>query len=333
MSYIGNEPIVSATRTVTEVTATAGQTVFTANGGYTVGFLDVLINGAKLTSTDFTATDGTTVTLTEAAQVNDIVRLEAWGTATVANTYTQAEADNRFVNVTGDTMTGSLEIQSTNSNVLKLHKTGVSALGVSPLMDFQVTQTNSQSALLGRIASEFISGWGGDLSFYTKPANGSPDNSVTERMRIDSSGRVTMPYQPAFVAAKSGNTFVLDGGSVTTVVFDVSRLNRGGHYNTSNGRFTAPVSGVYRFAAVFTARSTSSTTYEIKIYVNGTEAARNFHNGAGYAHFTTAEYICQLSAGDYVNVGGYFPNVTFAGTGDIDTSIGICSAFYGNLIG
>ena len=80
MSYIGNEPIVSATRTVTEVTATAGQTVFTANGGYTVGFLDVFINGSKLTSADFTATDGSTVTLTEAAQVSDIVRLEALGT-------------------------------------------------------------------------------------------------------------------------------------------------------------------------------------------------------------------------------------------------------------
>jgi hypothetical protein len=85
MSYIGNEPIVSATRTVTETTATAGQTLFTANGGYTVGFLDVFINGSKLTSADFTATNGTTVTLTEAAQVSDIVRLEALGTFSVAD--------------------------------------------------------------------------------------------------------------------------------------------------------------------------------------------------------------------------------------------------------
>ena len=84
MSYIGNEPIVSATRTVTEVTATAGQTVFTANGGYTVGYLDVFLNGAQLQNTDFTATNGSSVTLTEAAQVNDVVRLVAWGTFSVA---------------------------------------------------------------------------------------------------------------------------------------------------------------------------------------------------------------------------------------------------------
>ena len=53
MSYIGNEPIVSATRTITEVTATAGQTVFVANGGYTVGYIDVFLNGAQLQTVDF----------------------------------------------------------------------------------------------------------------------------------------------------------------------------------------------------------------------------------------------------------------------------------------
>jgi hypothetical protein len=85
MSYIGNEPIVSATRTVTEVTATAGQTVFTVNGGYTVGYLDVFLNGAQLQNTDFGAVNGSTVTLLQAAQAGDDVRLVAWGTFTTAD--------------------------------------------------------------------------------------------------------------------------------------------------------------------------------------------------------------------------------------------------------
>lgn len=80
MSYIGNEPIVSATRTITEATATAGQTVFTANGGYTVGYIDVFVNGAQLQASDFTATNGTSVTLNSACALNDDVRLVAWGT-------------------------------------------------------------------------------------------------------------------------------------------------------------------------------------------------------------------------------------------------------------
>jgi hypothetical protein len=95
MSYIGNEPIVSATRTVTEVTATAGQTVFTANGGYTVGYLDVFLNGVQLQTVDFTATNGSTVTLVSAASSGDEVRLVAWGT------FNAADVDVSSINATG----------------------------------------------------------------------------------------------------------------------------------------------------------------------------------------------------------------------------------------
>lgn len=80
MSYIGNAPIVSATRTITEITATAGQTVFIANGGYTVGYIDVIQNGSQLNSTDFIATDGSSITLVSPATTGDDIRLVAWGT-------------------------------------------------------------------------------------------------------------------------------------------------------------------------------------------------------------------------------------------------------------
>lgn len=93
MSYIGNEPIVSATRTVTEITATSGQTVFTANGGYTVGYLDVFVNGVQLQNTDFTATNGSSVTLSSPASTGDDIRLVAWGTFSNANHYTKSETD------------------------------------------------------------------------------------------------------------------------------------------------------------------------------------------------------------------------------------------------
>jgi hypothetical protein len=34
-------------RSITEVSATAGQTTFTIAGGYTVGFVDVILNGSQ----------------------------------------------------------------------------------------------------------------------------------------------------------------------------------------------------------------------------------------------------------------------------------------------
>jgi len=54
-------------------TATAGQTVFTISGGYAVGLIDVFLNGVYLSPNQTTATNGTTVTLAEAAIVNDII--------------------------------------------------------------------------------------------------------------------------------------------------------------------------------------------------------------------------------------------------------------------
>lgn len=93
MSYIGNSPVVQATRTVTEIVATAGQTVFNANGGYTVGFLDVFLNGAQLKSNDFTATNGTSVALVSAATLGDEITLVAWGTFSVASLSPAAVSD------------------------------------------------------------------------------------------------------------------------------------------------------------------------------------------------------------------------------------------------
>lgn len=89
MSYIGNEPVVSATRTVTEAVAIAGQTVFYPNGGYTVGYLDVFINGVKIGSGDFTASDGTSITLGTACAASDEVRMDAYGTFDIGNTAVQ----------------------------------------------------------------------------------------------------------------------------------------------------------------------------------------------------------------------------------------------------
>ena len=49
---------------IISVTATAGQTAFTVTGGYRINQLAVSRNGVQLTqSSDFTANDGSTVTL------------------------------------------------------------------------------------------------------------------------------------------------------------------------------------------------------------------------------------------------------------------------------
>ena len=84
---------VLGTRTITEATAAGNQTIFTISGGYTVGFVDVTINGSQLSSADYTATNGTTVVLTEAAVVGDSVRITSYNPVSLADTYRKAEVD------------------------------------------------------------------------------------------------------------------------------------------------------------------------------------------------------------------------------------------------
>jgi hypothetical protein len=78
MSYIGNSPGVASQRIVSTFTATAGQTIFTPNSGYTFGYIDVYKNGLKLAPTAFTATNGITVILASGAALNDIVETVAY---------------------------------------------------------------------------------------------------------------------------------------------------------------------------------------------------------------------------------------------------------------
>ena len=71
MSYIGVPPFGQTVRTVTEITASAGQTTFAPSGGYMPGYIDVYLNGVLLNNADFSAPNGSTVTLTSAAALND----------------------------------------------------------------------------------------------------------------------------------------------------------------------------------------------------------------------------------------------------------------------
>jgi hypothetical protein len=76
----------TAYRTVTNFTATAGQTSFSVPS-YTVGYIDVYRNGVRLVNngTDFVATTGTTVVLNNACTVGDSVVTESFLVSSVLN--------------------------------------------------------------------------------------------------------------------------------------------------------------------------------------------------------------------------------------------------------
>ena len=76
--------VTTAYRTQTEFTATAGQTTFSVPS-YTVGYIDVYRNGAKLGTADFTASNGTTVVLASGASSGDLVQTVSFYVSSVLN--------------------------------------------------------------------------------------------------------------------------------------------------------------------------------------------------------------------------------------------------------
>lgn len=74
----------TAYRTVTNTTATAGQTSFTIPS-YTVGYVDVYRNGVYLPTSDYTASTGTTVVLNNAATAGDTITTVSFYVSSVLN--------------------------------------------------------------------------------------------------------------------------------------------------------------------------------------------------------------------------------------------------------
>ena len=107
MSYIGTEPkdIRSFGRTKFDYTATQGQTAFTGADddgkvlAFTVGQIEVYVNGILMDDSDFTTTGTGTVTLASAANLNDVINIVSFETNI---------PDSNYVPATGGTFTGDV---------------------------------------------------------------------------------------------------------------------------------------------------------------------------------------------------------------------------------
>ena len=146
---------ISLTRNVASrevsVSATAEQTLFTVTGGYRINQIDVFRNGVKLNATDdFTALDGSTVTLADPAAVNDEVVFRILDDFRVADAIVSA-ASSQVVSgnlrVVGDLFADSLDIGSLGSDQLNI--AGVTTIGgVTRITDTTDSTSNTTGALV-----------------------------------------------------------------------------------------------------------------------------------------------------------------------------------------
>ena len=137
----------------------------------------------------------------------------------------------------------------------------------------------------------------GGLQFHTRHGGSGTDVNALE---LSNKGHVLKPNQPLFVVQKSA---AITGTGF--VVFNTVIENVGSHYDSSNGRFTAPVAGYYWFCIKINAYR----RIDFFLKRNGANSP-NTHREIG--QFNTSDQngwyshnlirIFELAANDYVQV-------------------------------
>ncbi len=121
------------------------------------------------------------------------------------------------------------------------------------------------------------------------------DNTSVPCLVSNSSGYTTTPQQPH--ARASRNSGAITGNNV--IVFNFADQNTAGMYNTSNGRFTAPVAGRYLFChGMFT---NASTTAWVAWRVNGTNIATTYTEAVPYGS-AAGSIVLTMNANDYADL-------------------------------
>ena len=262
--------------TKTNFTATAAQTSFSCT--YTVGFVDVYYNGSKLSTSEYTATTGSTVVLGTACAVGDIVETIAW---TISSSFNP-----------------SLGSASATSLALGGATIGTNALAVTGTSTFSSTVTHSGATTLVGTLTGAAANFSGEITgaislnitsqgrfkgWYTTGTGTAVELGFTGGAgQILSYDRTGATRQPLLIDA-SHTDFYISGAEVarfdTSGNFLVGKTTTG---STGNGCQLLP-SGF----AGFTLAGSTSATDTLDVYSTAASAFRFYVDMAGTIHATS----------------------------------------------
>jgi hypothetical protein len=189
--------------------ATASQTAFTgtdANGetlAYDSGYIDVYLNGVHLDPSDYTATDGSTITLASGAAAGDELYVVAFGTFTLATHYTSAQVDALLADIDATALTDS------DGNTVVDASSGNVGIGTTP-SGSKLHLRNDTSSTYIRFQNSSAS----DIYVGASESNLVAFNGGSERMRIDSSGNLLVGK--TVTASSTVGAVIGESGYITT---------------------------------------------------------------------------------------------------------------------
>jgi len=216
------------------VLATAGQTSFTVEGGYRINQIAVYRNGVRLAqSRDFTANDGSTVTLVSAATVDDVIAYQIFDDFSVADAVVKSASAQT---IDGDlTVTGTISgLTSVTGASVGIQSAGT-LIGIAQTINFIGSGNTVVESSAGTLDVSISGSGGGGLGTainYASDDSTSPfsyiDAEVTvgEDMLFDSTNA---GVSSSYVVSVIPSVTIASGVAVTvgtgkTMVIDVLQI-------------------------------------------------------------------------------------------------------------
>ena len=338
-------------RTRQTFTASSGQTTFSF--AYTIGFLDVYVNGIKLTDAEFTATNGTTTVLAVGCFVGDIVELVAYNTVSASGSAFgignvvedlspqlggNLDLFNKTVEGTGNVnMTGVVTATKfvgdgsgltgvTASGSGLIVKDSGSLVGTAQTIDFGANLSLSPISA-GIVTITAAAGGGSTTNVRTNSLNVIGVSTFAGITTV--TGTTFFAKQASISGIVSATTFVgaltgtasLASNLTGTPDISVKDLDVDGHTNLDN----VSISGVTTFSSAITVSDIRNNSINLRNASGGATYATFSNGGAATLNFDNTPRLATTNAG--ITVTGTVSATSFAGDGSQLTGItGISTA-------
>ena len=193
-----------------------GTDTFTLSNSYHSGFIDVFVNGSRLSSSDFTETLPNIITLSVAAIENDIVEFQAFNSR-VENVTQNISSNLTDIKVTGISTLGTVEVSGgivtatsgivtyygDGSNLSGIPQSGIGINTVGGNVGYGVTLLDFRGAGVSTITAP-ISG----ISTINIIGGGGGGGSITIGVRQGSALSFSLTGSSFNVLSRSGNTAI-----------------------------------------------------------------------------------------------------------------------------